>query len=75
MGFSIGSDAVAYPKSGAMRKLKTGFDWFGSDFQSGSWSWWKFFPQGLLKIFQSKSAEKYSGKVWLKKGKHMCTIN
>jgi len=52
---------------------KSDRDQSGSDFQSRSWSRWKFSNQGLMKFFQSKFAQNFSIKVWLKKVKHLCT--
>jgi len=42
-------------------------DWSESGFQSGLRSRWKIFNQGLMKKFQSKSAWKFSIRVWLQK--------
>jgi hypothetical protein len=45
--------------------FQSGFNWFGSGFLSGSWSWWKFFKQSPVEKIKSRSAENFSIKVRL----------
>ena len=55
-----------------IKKQKPDPDRSGSPFQSRSWSRLKIFNQSLVKFFQSKSAQKKSIRVRLRKVKRIC---